>query len=963
MNTTDKLNAESVLAHLGWVRSLALQVAGHRISSDDVAQETWLRVLRNPPPKGVSMHDWIAGTARKVAIELSRQTHRRKERETIVAKAARAEAEAHTVRQVEIERDVVAKVMELKEPLRSTVLNRYFDNMSTKEIAARHDISVSAVNSRLSTAYASLRRGLTRQPDSVAGAFFCLALEDAAKAASGGFLSSGVLSGKPAALIAATLTIAGVGLYALRSDSPIERAAPPAPPTLQAAERLEFAAIDPTREPISVASAPRAELESRITQYLAKTETASPTDPSTIAAAQQGTLSVRVLDYRGEPVAEAPFIIRKRGTSRYSNNVIRAETGTNGEATEVDWTPVFSTAVTNDTELEVFAEGVGIATDPLYFHPNQVPTDPIDLVISEPFDTVLLECVDGEGITLTEDVKLTTMGSQSEILQGGSFAMVTAGTTKRIFPVGLTDTSSFLGSARAGYAPSFAKLPVRTVHMGTTHLRMPFAMRRSSLTFRLSAADAAAVAGSGRWNLDFVAEGTEQVITQRFPWTTDGVEFASTFQDASLAGLTGALTIRWAPSDARLERGQSDGKSRSATMEVTFPALTDCLELGEIQLEVPHALFQGRVLNSEGSPAVFAQVNLLEWKMERGAVGWHVTQQQRITTTEEGWFPCPSLPAGGTYALIATSRGELASSPLPWSPEDEHVELVLGPAAIVAGQVVLPASEGTRRLQIRAVDSNDGLERVVTDLLEADGSFELKGVTGDYVALELTDLGAVSPLARIEDIEIGGQSPDPRIQPWYLNGELQTLTIRVQDEQGEPVRLAILRTQGRRASGRDGALSAMVKNTPDLVTINGSGYREFSCLLPDLPETVTLRPGYKVDLVINAGPETAPLLDSLVVSLDRTERKTPEELALLEGDEWTREASKQAWTKRPSITLGEPIRLVCHQPGEYRMLFREKAGQSMNRRIDQSTLPEVLQEARLTVEDVEGVQTFRFEWP
>ena len=51
--------------------------------------------------------------------------------------------------------------MELKEPLRQTVLSRYFENMSPREIAARDGLPVSTVNTRLSTAYAALRTKLT----------------------------------------------------------------------------------------------------------------------------------------------------------------------------------------------------------------------------------------------------------------------------------------------------------------------------------------------------------------------------------------------------------------------------------------------------------------------------------------------------------------------------------------------------------------------------------------------------------------------------------------------------------------------------------------------------------------------------------------------------------------------------------------------------------------------------------
>ena len=401
----------------------------------------------------------------------------------------------------------------------------------------------------------------------------------------------------------------------------------------------------------------------------------------------------------------------------------------------------------------------------------------------------------------------------------------------------------------------------------------------------------------------------------------------------------------------------------STTLTVTFPSVADCLELGEIALEEDHASFQGRVVDSQGQPIATTIVQLHEWKLDRGAMGWHWRQPEFNITNEDGEFPRPTLPGPGQFALVAIHGDSLASLPLPWSPGDEQVELVLGPASEVTGQVLLPQGAPSQGLQVRAVECSDGSERVVAGFVKADGTFKLRGVTGESIALELAAQGVVAPLARIEGITIGAGQQDPRIAPWDLGGELQWRTLHVVDESGEPVKRFTVRTQGKRIFGKEGVASFFVRNGPDLLTVNSSSFREFSCSVPDLPEVVTLRRGYEVDLVIEAGTETAAVLDSLVVSLDRFPRPSAEEQEQLTGDTWTREASKQARTSRVPITPGEPVRLVCHQPGEYRLLFREETGQATSHNIDPTTLPESLQNARVVLEDVDGVQTFRFEWP
>ena len=205
MEHSHAMQPESVLENVGWVRSLALQLAGHTISADDVAQETWIRVLRNPPPEGVSFRKWTAGTMRNVVLERSRQSHRRRERESRVARERKREHELEIRHQVAIERDVVQQVMQLDEPYRNVVLARYFEHKEIAEIASIEQVSVSAIKSRLMRAYAKLRARMVEQPDSPAGAFLCMAIGKSSK------IAATAMAGEAGAFTAVKATLVGAG--------------------------------------------------------------------------------------------------------------------------------------------------------------------------------------------------------------------------------------------------------------------------------------------------------------------------------------------------------------------------------------------------------------------------------------------------------------------------------------------------------------------------------------------------------------------------------------------------------------------------------------------------------------------------------------------------------------------------------------------------------------------------------
>ncbi|MEW6743899.1 MAG: sigma factor-like helix-turn-helix DNA-binding protein [Planctomycetota bacterium] len=50
----------------------------------------------------------------------------------------------HLLHKVEIQREVCSTVLALREPYRSTVLLRYFEDLTASEIAARLDLPVEA---------------------------------------------------------------------------------------------------------------------------------------------------------------------------------------------------------------------------------------------------------------------------------------------------------------------------------------------------------------------------------------------------------------------------------------------------------------------------------------------------------------------------------------------------------------------------------------------------------------------------------------------------------------------------------------------------------------------------------------------------------------------------------------------------------------------------------------------------
>ena len=160
-NTPGSFEEHRLLAELGWVRSLALRLVRDGDAADDIAQQTYLNALERPPRharRGPSLRAWLARVTRSVARTRARSEHRRSRRE---AEAARPERdERDLIEAVSVRRDVVAGVLELAEPYRSTLLRYHFEERSAAEIARLSGVADEVVRQRLVRGRALLRRRL-----------------------------------------------------------------------------------------------------------------------------------------------------------------------------------------------------------------------------------------------------------------------------------------------------------------------------------------------------------------------------------------------------------------------------------------------------------------------------------------------------------------------------------------------------------------------------------------------------------------------------------------------------------------------------------------------------------------------------------------------------------------------------------------------------------------------------------
>ncbi|MCR9244447.1 MAG: sigma-70 family RNA polymerase sigma factor [bacterium] len=209
MRSPEPITVEELLRYEPWLRALLGSLLA-RDDVDDAVQQTWLAALSRPPGAIRRLRSWLGSVARNVAMD----THRRRARGRTHSRDEIHAAEEPSValERLELQRWMVATVLELPESSRTPLVLRFYREKPYRQIAAELDCTEVAARQKVSRALAQLRQRLAGRygPDWRASAvLIAFAQPGRAESLSGsGALAFGVVA----------LTFVGVGVFGLLRD-------------------------------------------------------------------------------------------------------------------------------------------------------------------------------------------------------------------------------------------------------------------------------------------------------------------------------------------------------------------------------------------------------------------------------------------------------------------------------------------------------------------------------------------------------------------------------------------------------------------------------------------------------------------------------------------------------------------------------------------------------------------------
>lgn len=166
MSSFDAADLVRQCEQAAWVRTLARRLV-QRDDVDDVAQEAWAHALRGPAPHAGRHRAWFWSVIQNVATSRHRGEARRRRREAAAATPNESEAKSlgpgELAARLEQHSALIAAVQELDEPYKCAILQRYFEDMSPRDIAARTGTPVRTVHTRLNRALTMLRARLDQR--------------------------------------------------------------------------------------------------------------------------------------------------------------------------------------------------------------------------------------------------------------------------------------------------------------------------------------------------------------------------------------------------------------------------------------------------------------------------------------------------------------------------------------------------------------------------------------------------------------------------------------------------------------------------------------------------------------------------------------------------------------------------------------------------------------------------------
>jgi len=166
MNPSPEPRPESLIAEQDWVRPLVQRLVRDEASASDVLQSAWLREMRHPPRAergSPSWRAWFARVARNLAARDGQRASARRERESRAARGERLPSMLEISEREELRAKIVAHVLALPEPYRSTLVLRYYEGLEPRAIARAQGVNGSTVRNRIARGLALLRERMERE--------------------------------------------------------------------------------------------------------------------------------------------------------------------------------------------------------------------------------------------------------------------------------------------------------------------------------------------------------------------------------------------------------------------------------------------------------------------------------------------------------------------------------------------------------------------------------------------------------------------------------------------------------------------------------------------------------------------------------------------------------------------------------------------------------------------------------
>lgn len=750
---------DALLADARWLQGLIRQLVHDPEAAEDLCQDTLLAAWQGPQPAG---RPWLARVARNLAVSLLRRDTLRRSKEGRVDPTPPTPATAELVAQAELQRAAVEAVTRLEEPYRSTLLMRFMQGMSLREVARASGVAVETVRTRQRRALATLRTQLAANFDLrqvAALPLFAIRPPTVSTTTLLGLLTMKTKLAT-ALVLAAAATWGGFALAdwdPAATDLPSPEAAAVTPViAAQAPETRRVDAIHRATVPAQAQAAPDRDGGLEIQVHTPDGRPAVGAWVRARRARQPGSFKAGRTDARGRINIEEAQFLQRRGFTRF------------------------------------WAEGFGLKGPEVTVDPRLGDDQRITLQVPQG-GSMRFVLQDQAGRPLhgtaatTKKLRLAVIGSETtlknvELREVGCFAadgslsvpLVAFGQHYRARVYGLFPR------------PHFGRGPTRE----QPHIEVPLRLSNDLVTFTGRAVDAEGEplvgqdlgfhlihpGGGSNFSCPLDGEGRFHIL---MPLVKRGVVFSL---HATIGWPQRSYLVHW-----RDEVG---------------PVVPGRNELGDCRFVPARLLLSGRLVVAGGrgvSKRLNPEMRLERWTDE----GWQACERLRRHMQMDQQFEVRGLvPAGTRMRLTVTAQGAPAMAPIPFTVPTRDLEVPLVPGAMVQARFLVDDLELRKHchallLPEEPEDATPESQRIARrrSLQSApwwQGPSTLlagwAGIAPGRYRLRLLLNGAEQALVEIPGIVLApGDNQDPRLRAIDLRRRLRRVEVRVADAAGAPL--------------------------------------------------------------------------------------------------------------------------------------------------------------------------------